>query len=158
MVKRGGKEVITVEIFKETYDTMKAIATKKHWSTKNYINNVSWRQSKETSSSTHMLPRCQKWVMKITFCLFETQSLAKLQRSLFETAPFTVMYVIPRTVSIFTTLLPCQKWPSCICIDQYLKLEQGDQVKGRPPISDVLVVILKKIRNLISIYQNNLGR
>lgn len=40
MVKRGGKEVITVEIFKETYDTMKAIATKKHWSTKNYINNV----------------------------------------------------------------------------------------------------------------------
>ena len=40
MVKRGGKEVITVEIFKETYDTMKAIATKKHWSTKDYINNV----------------------------------------------------------------------------------------------------------------------
>jgi hypothetical protein len=40
MVKRGGKEVITVEIFKETYGTMKAIATKKHWSTKNYINNV----------------------------------------------------------------------------------------------------------------------
>lgn len=40
MVKRGGKKVITVEIFKETYDTMKAIATKKHWSTKNYINNV----------------------------------------------------------------------------------------------------------------------
>jgi hypothetical protein len=40
MVKRGGKEVITVEIFKETYDTMKAIATKKHWSTKYYINNV----------------------------------------------------------------------------------------------------------------------
>lgn len=25
MVKRGGKEVITVEIFKETYDTMKAL-------------------------------------------------------------------------------------------------------------------------------------
>lgn len=40
MVKRGGKEVITVEIFKGTYDTMKAIATKKHWSTKDYINNV----------------------------------------------------------------------------------------------------------------------
>jgi hypothetical protein len=42
MVKRGGKEVITVEIFKETYDTMKAIATKKHWSTKDddYINSV----------------------------------------------------------------------------------------------------------------------
>jgi hypothetical protein len=35
MVKRGGKE-----IFKETYDTMKANATKKHWSTKDYINNV----------------------------------------------------------------------------------------------------------------------
>jgi hypothetical protein len=40
MVKRGGKEVITVEIFKETYDTMKAIATKKRWSTKDYINSV----------------------------------------------------------------------------------------------------------------------
>jgi len=40
MVKRGGKEIITVEIFKETYDTMKANATKKHWSTKDYINNV----------------------------------------------------------------------------------------------------------------------
>jgi hypothetical protein len=40
MVKRGGKEVITVEVFKETYDAMKAIATKKHWSTKDYINTV----------------------------------------------------------------------------------------------------------------------
>jgi hypothetical protein len=40
MVKRGGKEVITVEIFKETYDAMKVIATRKHWSTKDYINSV----------------------------------------------------------------------------------------------------------------------
>jgi hypothetical protein len=40
MVKRGGKEVITVEIFKETYDTMKAIATKKRWSTKDYIHSI----------------------------------------------------------------------------------------------------------------------
>jgi hypothetical protein len=40
MVKRGGKEVITVEIFKDTYDAMKLIATKKHWSTKDYINSV----------------------------------------------------------------------------------------------------------------------
>ena len=40
MVKRGGKEVITVEIFKEPSDTMKAIATKKRWSTKDYINSV----------------------------------------------------------------------------------------------------------------------
>jgi hypothetical protein len=40
MVRRGGKEVITVEIFKETYDAMKAIATKKRWSTKEYINTV----------------------------------------------------------------------------------------------------------------------
>jgi hypothetical protein len=40
VVKRGGKEVITVEIFKETYDAMKAIATKKRWSTKDYINTV----------------------------------------------------------------------------------------------------------------------
>lgn len=38
MVKRGGKEVITVEIFKQTYDTMKANAAKKHWNTKDYIN------------------------------------------------------------------------------------------------------------------------
>lgn len=29
MVKRGGKEVITVEIFKEMYDAMKVIANKK---------------------------------------------------------------------------------------------------------------------------------
>jgi hypothetical protein len=40
MVKRGGKEVVTVEIFKETYETMKTIATKKRWSTKDYINTV----------------------------------------------------------------------------------------------------------------------
>lgn len=40
MVKRGGKEVITVEIFKETYDAMKANATKKRWNTKDYINTV----------------------------------------------------------------------------------------------------------------------
>src|SRR5690606_23708219 len=40
MVKRGGKEVITVEIFKETYDVMKANAEKKRWNTKDYINTV----------------------------------------------------------------------------------------------------------------------
>ena len=40
MVRRGGKEVITVEIFKETYDVMKATATKKRWNTKDYINTV----------------------------------------------------------------------------------------------------------------------
>lgn len=40
MVKRGGKEVITVEIFKETYDVMKASAEKKRWNTKDYINTV----------------------------------------------------------------------------------------------------------------------
>src|SRR5579883_3451760 len=40
MVKRGGKEVITVEIFRETYDIMRANAEKKHWNTKDYINTV----------------------------------------------------------------------------------------------------------------------
>src|SRR5919109_823113 len=40
MVKRGGKEVITVEIFKETYDTMKLIAIRRRWSAKEYINSV----------------------------------------------------------------------------------------------------------------------
>lgn len=40
MVKRGGKEIITVEIFKETYDAMKLIATRKRWSAKDYINTV----------------------------------------------------------------------------------------------------------------------
>ena len=40
MVKRGGKEVITVEVFKETYDVMKANAEKKRWNTKDYINSV----------------------------------------------------------------------------------------------------------------------
>ena len=40
MVKRGGKEVITVEIFKQTYDVMKATATKKRCNTKDYINTV----------------------------------------------------------------------------------------------------------------------
>jgi hypothetical protein len=40
MVKRGGKEVITVEIFKETYDVMKATAAKRRWNTKDYINTV----------------------------------------------------------------------------------------------------------------------
>ncbi|HJS82354.1 MAG TPA: hypothetical protein VJ742_05905 [Nitrososphaera sp.] len=40
MVKRGGKEVITVEIFKGTYEVMKALATKRRWNTKDYINTV----------------------------------------------------------------------------------------------------------------------
>jgi len=40
VVKRGGKEVVTVEIFKETYDVMKATATKRRWNTKDYINTV----------------------------------------------------------------------------------------------------------------------
>jgi hypothetical protein len=40
MVKRGGKEVITVEIFKETYDAMKVVAATKRWSAKDYINTV----------------------------------------------------------------------------------------------------------------------
>lgn len=40
MVKRGGKEVITVEIFKETYDVMKVNAEKRRWNTKDYINTV----------------------------------------------------------------------------------------------------------------------
>lgn len=40
LVKRGGKEVISVEILKETYDVMKANAEKKHWNTKEYINAV----------------------------------------------------------------------------------------------------------------------
>lgn len=40
MVRRGGKEVVTVEIFKETYDVMKANAEKKRWNTKDYINIV----------------------------------------------------------------------------------------------------------------------
>jgi hypothetical protein len=40
MVKRGGKEVVTVEIFKQTYDLMKSTAKKMHWNTKEYINSV----------------------------------------------------------------------------------------------------------------------
>ena len=40
MVKRGGREVITVEIFKETYNIMKTMATKKRWNTKDFINTV----------------------------------------------------------------------------------------------------------------------
>lgn len=40
MVKRGGKEVVTVEIFKDTYDTMKSTAEKMRWNTKEYINSV----------------------------------------------------------------------------------------------------------------------
>jgi hypothetical protein len=40
MVKRGGKEVITVEIFKETYDVMKSTAEKLRWNTKEYINTI----------------------------------------------------------------------------------------------------------------------
>ena len=40
MVKRGGKEVVTVEIFRETYEVMKSVAEKKRWNTKEYINSV----------------------------------------------------------------------------------------------------------------------
>lgn len=40
MVKRGGKEVITVEIFRETYEIMKSVAEKKRWNTKGYINSI----------------------------------------------------------------------------------------------------------------------
>ena len=40
LVKRGGKDVITVEIFKETYDVLKQNAAKRRWNTKDYINTV----------------------------------------------------------------------------------------------------------------------
>lgn len=40
LVKRGGKEVVTVEIFRETYDVMKSIAERKRWNTKDYINTI----------------------------------------------------------------------------------------------------------------------
>ena len=40
MVKRGGKEVITVEIFRDTYEIMKSEAGRKRWNTKDYINSV----------------------------------------------------------------------------------------------------------------------
>lgn len=40
MVKRGGKDVITVEIFKQTYDAMKVSASRLKWNTKEYINSV----------------------------------------------------------------------------------------------------------------------
>lgn len=40
MVKRGGREVITVEIFKQTYDVMKANAEKRRWKVKDLINTV----------------------------------------------------------------------------------------------------------------------
>ena len=40
MVKRGGKDVITVEIFRETYEVMKSVAERKRWNTKEYINSV----------------------------------------------------------------------------------------------------------------------
>jgi hypothetical protein len=40
LVKRGGKDVVTVEIFRETYNLMKLVAEKKRWNTKEYINSV----------------------------------------------------------------------------------------------------------------------
>jgi hypothetical protein len=40
MVKRGGKDVITVEIFRETYAIMKSQAERKRRNTKEYINSV----------------------------------------------------------------------------------------------------------------------
>jgi hypothetical protein len=40
MVKRGGKEVITVEIFRDTYEVMRSEAERKRWNTKEYINSV----------------------------------------------------------------------------------------------------------------------
>jgi hypothetical protein len=40
MVKRGGKEVFTVEIFRETYEVLKSVAEKKRWNTKEYTNSV----------------------------------------------------------------------------------------------------------------------
>lgn len=40
LVRRGGKDVITVEIFKDTYQIMKSEAERKRWNTKEYINLV----------------------------------------------------------------------------------------------------------------------
>lgn len=40
LVRRGGKEVVTVEIFRETYEIMKSVAQKNRWNTKDYINSV----------------------------------------------------------------------------------------------------------------------
>lgn len=40
MVKRAGREVVTVEIYKDTYDIMKKTAEENRYETKTYINEI----------------------------------------------------------------------------------------------------------------------
>lgn len=63
MVRRGGKEVVTVEIFKETYDIMKAMAAKKHWNVKDYINTILI----ETIDKDKFLQRYAPFLVKVGF-------------------------------------------------------------------------------------------
>lgn len=102
---------------------MKATASKKRRSTKDYINAMFLETIGGDKFIHHMLPRCQKWAMNTTFCLFKTQTLAKLLRyDFFDTVPFTVMYVILRNVSIFTRFCPAEMVKLHLHRLKYLKL------------------------------------
>jgi hypothetical protein len=132
MVKRGGKEVITVEIFKETYEAMKVIANKKRWSTKDYINTALVEAIERDKFLQSYAPSLSKIV-------YEDDTLFILDAKLGKTAEIylrnRVLYCnvceCKDCVCIFTMLLPCQKLPSSICVGWSLPLEQDNPTEGQ---------------------------
>jgi hypothetical protein len=116
MVKRGGKEVITVEIFKETYEAMKVIANKKRWSTKDYINTALVEAIERDKFLQSYAPSLSKIVYEDDTLFIRNAKLGKTAEIYLRTASCTVMSANARTVCIFTMLLPCQKLPSSICV------------------------------------------
>jgi len=116
MVKRGGKEVITVEIFKETYDAMKVVAARKRWSAKDYINTVLMEAIERDKFLRSYAPSLSKVGYEDDILFIRDKSLAKPRRYTFATALGTVMSANLRTVSISTMLLPCQKLQSSIFV------------------------------------------
>ena len=116
MVKRGGKEVITVEIFKETYDAMKVVAARKRWSAKDYINTVLMEAIERDKFLRSYAPSLSKVGYEDDIQFIRDTKLGKTAEIYRRDRFRYVMSANLRTVSISTMLLPCQKLQSSIFV------------------------------------------
>jgi predicted CopG family antitoxin len=60
MVKRGGKEIVTVEIYKQVYDTLKERANLENSSVKDFINQILQNEVKRAKVLIRYFPHLSK--------------------------------------------------------------------------------------------------
>jgi hypothetical protein len=113
MVKRGGKEVVTVEIFKDTYEVMKANAERERWKTKDYINIVLIEAMERDRLLRSYAPSLSKINYKDKSCLSGMPRKAKQPRFTCAIALYTAIFATPGTASIYIMLWHCQRQRSC---------------------------------------------